>query len=432
MTSPRFVAGSFWAVSGSLLVTGGVVGSVASVLAVLLSLLLVPLALPATSRLAMLRQPAMVAFLLVLAALTASYTITADEPGDVLFAANFISLLLAPLVYLAARELRGPQLIGRIATLALVGSGVAATYALFQVLVMHAERAFALFAGGNLMPRVALICGFVALVGWFVTTGRRRFIYLAGPVLGILAAFLSGSRGSLLAVPFALVIAGVFVLTDPRTRDPWRILLLAVAAGVAGTAAAIALAGIAAVDLNAFAERVRQIATTMIELVRGGSTSDIASMQRLDMLNAAYGAFLDAPWLGHGWGNFQAAALPYNTLTINYLMTSHFMFHNDIANFAVAAGVVGLLCWLVLLVSPAVGLAAVPRDAYGRVRLYSIVLLIVVYAVFGLTDMTLGYDYTTVLYAFLCAIALGGMREAGGDEPARSAPPTPAVAASRQ
>ena len=54
---------------------------------------------------------------------------------------------------------------------------------------------------------------------------------------------------------------------------------------------------------------------------------------------------------------------------------------------------------------------ATPRDGLFRARLYLCAMLGVSYFVFGLTDLTLGYDLPTTLYAFMTAIALATLRE---------------------
>jgi hypothetical protein len=45
------------------------------------------------------------------------------------------------------------------------------------------------------------------------------------------------------------------------------------------------------------------------------------------------------------------------------------------------------------------------------VRLYCALILSTSLFIFGLTDMTLGYDLPTTLYAFLTGIVLGAFRE---------------------
>src|SRR5690606_31643174 len=94
-----------------------------------------------------------------------------------------------------------------------------------------------------------------------------------------------------------------------------------------------------------------------------------------------------------------------------------FMYHNDVLNFAVAGGIVGIGCLLVLLAAPLTGLLHAPHDGVRLPRAYLCLMLTVGYAVLGLTDMTFGYDIETTLYAFLLAVVLGGFRE----EPAAAA-----------
>jgi hypothetical protein len=57
-----------------------------------------------------------------------------------------------------------------------------------------------------------------------------------------------------------------------------------------------------------------------------------------------------------------------------------------------------------------------PRDRFANLRLYCALILSASLFIFGLTDMTLGYDLPTTLHAFLTAIVLGAFRE---PEPAR-------------
>jgi len=52
-----------------------------------------------------------------------------------------------------------------------------------------------------------------------------------------------------------------------------------------------------------------------------------------------------------------------------------------------------------------------PHDRFHTVRLYCALILSTSLFIFGLTDMTLGYDLPTTLYAFLTAIVLGAFRD---------------------
>ena len=412
---PRYVAIAFWCLAAALLVPGGALGSVASVGAILLTLPLVPLAFAPGAWTAVRGQPAMPAFVAVFAILAAAFAITARDGGDLLYAANFIALPLAPIVFLAARQLPGTRTLLGIGALALLGTAVAVGWGLYQVLGISAQRAYALFAGGNLMPRVALVCGFLPLAGLFATQSRWRFALLLGPLLAIVALVLSGSRGALLAAPFAIAVAAVFILTHPAIRHPWRLLAMLAGGGLLAILALVVAGAVTGnISLNAIWLRFEGIAATIGQVLGAGRTDDGSTNQRLDMLTAAWRAFFDAPWLGHGWGNFAHAASPYMDLSspiYGGVEDPYFMFHNDVANLGVAAGLAGVACWMALLLAPVMGNALLPRDGLSRERAYCLMLMSVTYIVFGLTDMTFGYDLTTTLYAYLTAIVLGAFRE---------------------
>src|SRR5690606_3858330 len=95
-----------------------------------------------------------------------------------------------------------------------------------------------------------------------------------------------------------------------------------------------------------------------------------------------------------------------------------FQFHNDLVNFAVAGGVVGIICWLLLLAAPLLGTLTRARDSLARARLYCCLVLTLGYAVFGLTDMTIGYDLPTTLYCFLTVAILALFRREPSPPPA--------------
>jgi O-antigen ligase len=133
---------------------------------------------------------------------------------------------------------------------------------------------------------------------------------------------------------------------------------------------------------------------------------DPATTQRIAMWHVGWHAFLRSPLIGFGWAHLSDAAKPY-VLS---------MYHNDFFNSAVAAGIVGIVAWLATMLAPIVGVLAMPRDRFAGTRLYCALLLSLSFFIFGLTDMTFGYDLPTTLHAFLTAIVLGAFREPGPPE----------------
>jgi O-antigen ligase len=387
-----------WSVIILLLVLPALLGSVSSVVAVLLALLLTPLLLWSGKWRGVAEQPAILIYPIVFAALLVSFALTAQEPADVLHAANFLALPFAVPVYLAARRwsVERPALL--LAALCLLGALICALVAGHDVFVRGMPRASGYFMGGNLLARIAVVAGFIGLAGLFVTRSPWRFVLYLGPVLALVVITLTGTRGAALAIPPFLVVLAASLWVERRDRRQlWA--LVAIAAAV--------------LTLLALSGRFASILTVLSEVLSAGTaTSDSASEQRLDMLYAAVGAFKAAPWLGYGWANLAQAAAPFIDMSIyGGDDDPFFQFHNDLANFAVASGVAGVLCWLALLAAPVAGALATPRDGLFRARFYCCAQLSAGYVALGLTDLNFGYDLTTTLYVFLTAIVLGAFRE---------------------
>lgn len=393
-----------WWILLFLFVLPGVLGSLSSVAAVLAALLLAPTVIG----LGRLRDVSFsrtgFIFAGVFAALAAAFAISAREPGNVLFALDFLALPLAPVVALAFADQRLNAVGRQLPMLCAVGAVLALAVAANDVFLLGRERAVGFIAGGNLLARVALLLGAVALAGALLDQSRRRLLYLAAFVAAFAAAFLTGSRGAMMAVPVMLAAFGYALVTLPGARRPWLDLGGLVAA-LAATFVALSLVS-AAIDSTA-GGRLQGMVGMASEALNGGPV-DGPTSKRLEMSRAAVAAFRAAPIVGHGWANLAAAAQP--SLGGRRWFEPgdpHFQFHSDIANMAVAAGAVGILAWLALLAAPLAGALAGPRDGLFRVRLYAGVMLGLVYLVYGITDMNFGYDLPTTLYAFVAAVLLG-------------------------
>ena len=388
-----------WAVAIFLLVLPALLGSLASIAAVLLALLLLPILLGPRALPSLARQPAMPIFAAAFAVILICFAVTARNPGNLLFATSLLALPLAPLVYLLAAKIadRAGSLM-LLAALCALGAVICALVAANDVFLRGLARAAGFIMGGNLLARIALILGFTAMGGVFLTRSPLRFLLYLGPLAALIAVYLTQTRGAAIAVPaLALVFAG-FLAADARDRRQlWALAALLVVA--------IAFAGLSG--------RFGGILATFGEVLKTGAAgADNAANERLEMLGTAWEAFKAAPWIGYGWANFGAAAAPFMDMGPHGGPTAGgFQFHNDFANFAVAAGIPGMLSLLALLAAPVVGALATPRDPLFRFRLYCCLQLSVGYAIFGLTDFTFGYDLPTTLYAFLTAAVLGALRE---------------------
>lgn len=409
MTSTLFSSAGkvvVWIILILTLVASPVLGSASSVLAQLFGLALLPVAWRQGAVDEIRRAPALVLLIGATIVLTILYAITARKPEDVLFFANFLSLPLSALVYVVALEKRGEAALLLIARLCGLGAVVALCFALFDVYGRGLDRAQGLIGNPNLMPRLALTLGFVSLTGFVVETTRRRWLYLAGPLAAIAVTVLTESRGAALAIPAMALIAAVLLWRDRQGR---RLVLIGGGLVLVGLGLGLALRG--AELLGRFGSILDTVSAV---LQTGQAAADASTADRLRMYDAGLAAFGLSPWIGWGWANLGNAAAELRPEHFADQAGTAFMFHNDIINFAVAGGVVGLACLAAMLVAPVAGVLATPRDRYFGLRLYGCLILCVGFAIFGLTDSTLGYDSPTTLYAYLAAIVLGAFRERQG------------------
>jgi O-antigen ligase len=342
------------------------------------------------------RQPAMLIFLATFASLAICFQATSRQPGDVVLAANFLGLLLAPVAYLLAQRRPGAHTILIIAALCALGALVGALTGSYDVFITHRDRAVGFAQGGNLMARSVVPLGFLALAGIFATTARWRWLYLLGLAASLYALYLTGTRGVFVAVPLLGLIFVWALLRELRAPRLWYV------AGAALLVVAVAAVGLVSPRFLGIGSVLEQVT------LDASNVTDVATSQRLYMWEAGWHTFWKSPLIGFGFANFTEAAKPYGI----------YMFHNDFFNMAVGAGIVGIFCWLAIIAAPVVGVLAMPRDRFANLRLYCALILSASLFVFGLTDMTLGYDLPTTLYAFMTAVLLGAFREPDAVSPA--------------
>lgn len=327
------------------------------------------------------------------------FALTADAPSDALRVFNFIMLLLfGPVALLLARQ-AGPGSVQRVAALAAIGVALGLLSILWDLLVNGDTRPRGFNIGPIVLSNALLALGFLALGAALVVGDRRRWLYAAVPVAAILATLLTGSRGPLLAVP-GLLLLSLLWFWRVRFRGSPRIALWGL--GVLAVAAVLGfllLQGRAATMLDIF----RQLAS-------GTAVVDETTRIRLVLYEAGWQAFLESPWIGHGWANMMEAAAAH--LAPQDLAEAQYpQLHNDVLNFAVAGGILGVFCYLAILVTPLIGALASGQDSLRQFRLYGASVLVITYFFGGLTDLMFGFEFHTMLFVMLTAILLGYCRE---------------------
>ncbi|MEO8882090.1 MAG: O-antigen ligase family protein, partial [Devosia sp.] len=331
--------------------------------------------------------------------------IVGGTPGDLLYALDFGMLLLyAPLASLYDRH-AGPGNAGIVADLALAGTVIAFLTGLADELVNHPERIGAFSSDPIRYSDTAVILGFLALIGFLAHGGRRRWLYLLGPLLSLGPVLMSGSRSAFIAFPLMAIVAALLLLS--RRLALWI---------VGAIATVFVVASVFGDSLGAL--RSLDLVNAARNILSGQAIADESIRQRLVLYRAGWQAFLHAPWLGVGWHHRMDAARQYLSPPDAALAALPHL-HDEALNFAVGNGVVGVLTYLLLLALPIVGCLRSPRDSQYRVRLYGSVLLVASYFTLGLADVMIGFELHTALYVALTALLLSYCR----DEPAR--PPVP-------
>lgn len=304
-------------------------------------------------------------------------------------------MILAPLWLIGAHGalLRGignrlrPVLIG---AFALVGTAGGAAIGAIEVLLFKHERGSWLVNNPIHLADLSLMLGFIALVGVAEKT-RFRALFLLGPLLALVAIWFSGSRGPLLAFAPMLVLGGgvLGLLVLPARRAGLVLATAIVASGIAGFAAmATGMAG-----------RFGSIGEVGALLT--GSSADASTSERLDMLRSAAEAFRASPIFGHGLIDYTDVAQSYAPAGTSYGPWGHL--HNDLADFAVIGGGLGLLSYALMLAAPLVS----GLRNHGRWRVATIYLGVVApvgYFSMGLTNAMFGVLAQTTLYAVVLSL----------------------------
>ena len=308
------------------------------------------------------RNPIDVMFVTAAALPAIAFLFTSEDSGDLLFAFNFVPLLLAvPLRWQLEKHAQANSAL-LIAQLSLVGVAIAVIVAAVQVGMLGYERAGQPLMSTFHFADTGMLLGFTALVGLFAPGKQRRWIYLLGPVFGVLVALLSGTRGALIAAPVLGFVALAFALALAPARH--RVMTLLVA-GAVTVLAAILLFVAVKVGLTRAVDGF-----SVTQGVIAGDAVDQSTQERLTMLWGGWQAFLHAPLFGYGWLDMVPAILPYIPAAEAERMLTFRQLHNGLLSFAVGAGIPGIISFLILSIAPVIAVFRTPRDELFVARLY--------------------------------------------------------------
>ena len=338
-----------------------------------------------------LRRPIVWMPLLGLGLIAISYAIGAKSLEGLVGLAFFSPLFAIWPLLTAAEDMKSDDSSVLIAILALAGVAGAAVVAVMEVVATGTVRAGEGVANPIHFADVALLVGFLACAGLVGKVTLWRFLFLLGPVLAIVAVVLSGTRGAVVAIAGMLAVAaiGLVVLRLVSVKQA----LFALAVLVVGGAIALFLG---ASQLSG----IQRVLIDMVDVFQHGVPTDESTATRLQMISGGIKAFVQAPIFGHGPLAFVNLANELSELPFGNW--PHL--HNDLADFAASAGILGLVAYAFFLLAPIV---EVVRSAKTEARPRVLVLvstLVAGFFIMGLTNAMFGILTVTVSYAVICVV----------------------------
>jgi O-antigen ligase len=275
--------------------------------------------------------------------------------------------------------------------LGLLGSAGGAAITSFDVLVLHAERG-GLVNNPLRMALLTLPLGFVALIGVWRRSRIPRAIFILGPIFALATVYFTGSRGPALAalVMVAIAVSSACYIGLERRKAIYAHLVIGLLVGLS-TAALFVVATYTRVP----------VLSDVIAAFRGDGSADFSTIQRLNMYEAAYHAFLASPWFGHGLIGYVAIAESYALPGKDFV--NYDSLHNDLANAAVVAGIPGIVAYFLFVCAPLGSAMRNIGSGRGPV-LYLALVTTTGYVMLGVTDTTVGVHWQNVVLTVISSI----------------------------
>ena len=278
----------------------------------------------------------------------------------------------------------------RLPLIALAGTLVALAVALYQYVWLHASRP----GGWELSPihyaDIVVSLGFMSLAGLIGRPSRLWPLFAMGPVLGVVAGIMSGTRAVLFVAGVQFLLALWFILRE-RSR---------------GQAIAIVLAVL--VIFGAILFLAPSLGFARILDFGGLLQTQPAQGEkfgfRLEQYEAAVRSFVEAPLFGHGWRHQIESILPLMSPAAReqYAVEHWGYIHNDFLNMSVGMGIFGSLAWILLMGYPPV--AVIWARRHGSLSASSVYLILTAWLgilLGGLTDVLFDTELTKTFYCFI-------------------------------
>ncbi|MBD8066004.1 O-antigen ligase family protein [Devosia sp. PTR5] len=347
---------------------------------------------------ALLRRPVVWMSLAALSLMAIAYVAGSRSLGGLIGLVYFVPLFVIwPLMAAAKRAAAAGPGLGSgqwsllLGVLGLCGVAGAAVIAINEVATTMTERAGGTVANPIHFADVALLAGALSTAG-LLSGNRARYVFLLGPVLALGAVILSGTRG-------AVVAAAVMLLTAIAVAAMLRLISLKAVLLLIGSFVVVGVVGalLGASQLSG----IQRVLADFGDVVRTGLPTDHSTSLRLQMYLGGLRAFMQSPIYGHGPMDFTSVAgaladTPFQNVP---------HLHNDLADFAASAGIIGLVVYALLMLAPIAEVASAPASRAKYELLVLVITLVTGFVVMGLTNAMFGILNVTTSYAGLSVIA---------------------------
>jgi O-antigen ligase len=327
--------------------------------------------------------PLVAALLLSLASLMATQSI-----AELLGVGYFAPLYLVWPMAVIALTFGDDVAPSSISVWASIGGAIGLTVAVFDKVIRGLSGPGGSVSNPIHYADLLVILAVLSLAGLYDRRAVVRFVSVGGAACALAAVWMTGSRGALLAVPFVALTALTVVVWQgvQGAGRPYLALLPSVGAVVA-TVVAWEAGALDRIDVYSDA----------MSFFQSGQAADFSTFERLVMYEAAYLAWVASPIFGHGLFNVVSAAAGLSRGGVEIQSYDHL--HSDLANFAVGAGVLGLLAYTCLIVAPLVMAGRRGTMQRHRAGQFIAATCAVGYLVMGATNAMFGVLSLTVLYA---------------------------------
>ncbi len=319
-------------------------------------------------------------------------------------------LLVIPIIFLCARIRLTQDWLWYAMAIGAITAGLFALYESWQMGVFKntAYRAHGM-TGPMIFGHLSLTMGFMTIAGWgfFKEQGQRYLIIPSlALILGLVASFLSGTRGAWIAIPALSLL--YFWFMRRRGMRQWHItIILMVLGSIIAAGYLFPQTGIkkridiAQKEIELLFAADKKLTT--VEGVEGGV--DV----RLKMWSAAWKIFLENPLLGVGEGMYQEKVREFAESDNRYKKIVKYGFKdpdNEYFYTLVNRGLLGLISLLLLFLFPAwmfYKAASSESPTLARLGLAGLV-LIVAYMHFCMTKSVLSVSVELNFFSFSLAL----------------------------